>query len=191
MKYLILLSSLFVFYSSFGQILISPSVEVVKTNRVKQLNVYKTKLADSLTTKSEYLRLVYGYDTLGRRISVMDYHNNKLIAKQKFYYADNSKICSKSEYIQVRETSLTDTVAWTEFPQPGDIMDCQRDIYSFESKFTPIYNSSGLLSTIISYSKLVLNKNFDGSGRIETMPYSKEIEMNEPQYILRLEYVYY
>jgi hypothetical protein len=58
-------------------LILLPNDVVVKSNQpVSRMVVYKSSFLDSF--KSEYVRLIYHFDTIGRIITVEDYHKGQL-----------------------------------------------------------------------------------------------------------------
>ena len=175
--------------TSFGQLIITNPTDKIQESRVKNVIVYKTNLSDS--NKTETLRLAFFYDRLGRRKETKDYHNGKLMGTEFFTYDKNSFECLKAEYI-----SASGQVGNTDIPPNKNTkMDCQSGIYSVTDKFDVSYTSSGLISVIVGYSKVIIEKKEKGNLKDKdgnlTNDYLYSVDKDDPQFILRFDYKYY
>ncbi|MCB0410262.1 MAG: hypothetical protein KDD29_08585 [Flavobacteriales bacterium] len=166
--------------SSFGQLFISNPVELTIKSKIKEVKIFLTDISDSLNSNIENLRFIFFYDTTGRRTSLKDFHKESLVRTQHFYYYKDSFDCYKTQSISKTGRIDSNTV------KEHEIFDCQSEIYSSSSKSIVIYTSSGLLSVIIGYSKVLINK----SGNLNNEDF-QTIDTNEPQFILRFEYTFY
>ena len=74
-------------------------------------------------------------------------------------------------------------------------MNFQYLAWSSSDKFIVSHNSKGLLSVILSYSKVIIEKRekgnlIDKDGK-STNDFMYTVDKDDPQYILRFEYTYY
>ncbi len=170
--------------------IISNPVDSIKKNKVKDVFIYQTKLIDTTYPKTEVLRLVFSYDTIGRRISTQDFYKGNLMGIWRYYYNSNNFECIKTDYV-----NNDGKVSYQNTASPSILLQCQKEIFSSTSKFYSTLNSNGLLSVMVDYSKVIIEKRETGNLYDENNNLTNEfmytIDTDKPQLVLRFEYTYY